>query len=172
MTGSTNHALRSLLLANGAFPEQETFEKTKKLADDGLDWYFVQCSMLVNVEGIARFGAMLANNGINPSTGERIIEAQTVKATVTLMQTCGMYNGAGKFTKDYGVPSKSGVSGGLMTVIPGIGSVSSFSPPLNDEGNCVRGIGMIEKLGKIYQNFNLFFKYSYKQDLQSRVYQS
>ena len=55
-----------------------------------------------------------------------------------------MYNGAGKFTKDHGVPTKSGVSGGLMTVIPGIGSFASWSPPLNEEGNCVRGIGMIE----------------------------
>jgi glutaminase len=99
--------------------------------------------MLVDVEGMARFGAMLANNGINPSTGERIVEPETVKATVTLMQTCGMYNGAGKFTKDHGVPTKSGVSGGLMTVIPGIGAFATWSPPLNEEGNCVRGIGMI-----------------------------
>lgn len=47
------------------------------------------------------------------------------------MTTCGMYNGAGKFAKDLGVPSKSGVSGGLLTVIPGIGSLVTFSPPLN-----------------------------------------
>jgi glutaminase len=158
MTGSTNHALRSLMLSKNAYPKKNTFEETKKLADDGLDWYFVQCSMLVNVEGIARFGAMLANNGINPSTGERIIEPQTVQAVVTIMSTCGMYNGAGKFTKDYGIPTKSGVSGGLLTVVPGIGAVGSFSPPLNDEGNSVRGIGMIEKLNEIYINFNLFYK--------------
>lgn len=122
--------------------------------------------MLVNVEGIARFGAMLANNGINPSTGERILEPSTIKATVTLMTTCGMYNGAGKFTKDHGVPSKSGVSGALLTVIPGIGAVATFSPPLNPEGNSVRGIGMIEKLNKIYLNFNLFFKDPLKNDLE------
>lgn len=158
LTGCTNHALRSLMLSKGCYPQKDTFEATKKLADDGLDWYFVQCSMLVDVEGMARFGAMLANNGINPSTGERIVEPETVKATVTLMQTCGMYNGAGKFTKDHGVPTKSGVSGGLMTVIPGIGAVSSWSPPLNEEGNCVRGIGMIEKLSGIYNNINLFHK--------------
>lgn len=127
--------------------------------------------MLVNVEGIARFGAMLANNGINPSTGERILEPQTVKATVTLMTTCGMYNGAGKFTKAYGVPSKSGVSGGLMTVIPGIGAIGIYSPPLNEEGNCVRGIGMIEKLSQMYLNFNLFFKDPLKKDLLRRANQ-
>ena len=78
LTGYTNHALRSLMLAKGVYPVKESFEATKKLADDGLDWYFVQCSMLVDVEGIARFGAMLANDGINPSTGERIVEAETV----------------------------------------------------------------------------------------------
>lgn len=88
------------------------------------------------------------------------------------MQTCGMYNGAGKFTKDHGIPTKSGVSGGLMTVIPGIGAVATYSPPLNEEGNCVRGIGMIEKLNKIYLNFNLFYKDQKKNDLQIRSHQS
>jgi glutaminase len=62
------------MLARGVYPEKNSFEATKKLADDGLDWYFAQCSMLVDVEGMARFGAMLANDGINPSTGERIVE--------------------------------------------------------------------------------------------------
>ncbi len=115
---------------------------------------------------------MLANNGINPSSGERVIEPLTVKATVTIMQTCGMYNGAGKFTRDHGVPSKSGVSGGLLTVIPGIGAVGSFSPQLNEEGNCVRGIGMIEKLNNIFINFNLFYKDCKKLDLMRRAHQT
>lgn len=74
------------------------------------------------------------------------------------MQTCGMYNGAGKFTKDLGVPAKSGVSGGLMTVIPGIGAFATWSPKLNEEGNTVKGIAMIQKLSAIYSNFNLFHK--------------
>jgi ankyrin repeat protein len=128
--------------------------------------------MLVDCEGFSRFGAMLANGGINPSTGERVVGPETVKATVTLMQTCGMYNGAGKFTKDHGVPAKSGVSGGLMTVIPGIGAVSTWSPPLNDEGNCVRGIAMIEKLSSIYSNVNLFHKDSAMKDLTRKAYQT
>lgn len=143
LTGYNNHALTSLMLANNAFPQKINAEEMKKFSDESLDLYFKNCSVLVNVESLARFGAMLANNGINPSTGDRILKPHTVQATVTLMSTCGMYNGAGKFNKDLGVPSKSGVSGGLVTVIPGLGAFATFSPPLNDEGNTVRGIAVI-----------------------------
>ena len=86
------------------------------------------------------------------------------------MTTCGMYNGAGKFTKEFGVPSKSGVSGGLLSVIPGIGAFSTFSPPLNSEGNTVRGIGMIHKLNEVYSNFNLFYKNKSKFDVTRKSY--
>ena len=85
LTGNQNHALKSLMLANGNFPKRDNEEKTKKLADDGLDLYFIICSMLVDVEGLARFGAMLANDGINPSSGERCLSPDKVKATVTVM---------------------------------------------------------------------------------------
>lgn len=172
LTGHKNKAMRSLMLAGNMYPKKATYEDTKKLADDGLDWYFVQCSMLVDVESMARFGAMLANGGVNPSTGVRCVGPETVKATVTLMQTCGMYNGAGTFTMDHGVPSKSGVSGGLLTVIPGIGAVASWSPPLNEEGNCVRGIGMIEKLSSIYSNINLFHKDPAMRDVTRKAFQT
>ena len=67
------------------------------------------------------------------------------------------------------MPTKSGVSGGLMTVIPGIGSFASWSPPLNEEGNCVRGIGMIEKLSEIYVNINLFHKDRNKRDFTKKL---
>ena len=86
---------------------------------------------------------MCANDGINPSSGERIFKPETVQAITTFMLTCGMYNGAGKFTKTLGVPCKSGVSGGLLTIVPGLGAFASFSPRLNSEGNSVKGIGLI-----------------------------
>ena len=57
------------MLAKGAYPKKDSYEAQKKLADDGLYFYFIQCSMLVDVEGLSRFGAMLANGGVNPSTG-------------------------------------------------------------------------------------------------------
>jgi glutaminase len=128
--------------------------------------------MLVDVQGLARFGAMLANGGVNPNSGERILSHPTVQAAVTLMQTCGMYDGAGSFTLMHGAPSKSGVSGGLLTVIPGLGAVGSFSPPLNDEGNSVRAIGIVERLSARYSNVNLFDKDSMKRDLTRRAYQT
>jgi glutaminase len=74
------------------------------------------------------------------------------------MTTCGMYNGAGKFTKELGVPAKSGVSGGLLTVIPSLGAFASFSPKINAEGNTVRGIAVLSKMSDVYLNFNLFQK--------------
>lgn len=86
------------------------------------------------------------------------------------MTTCGMYDGAGKFTKDIGVPSKSGVAGGLLSIIPGIGALASWSPPLNEEGNTVRGIEMVHKLNSQYNNFNLFHKDQNKINTQQRSY--
>jgi len=169
-TGYSNHALTSLMLSNNAFPVYESAEKTRAKADLALDLYFKACSLLVNVESLSKFGAMLANNGVNPSTGERILRPETVQSVVTIMTTCGMYNGAGKFVKELGIPSKSGVSGGLMSVVPGIGAVVTFSPKLNKEGNTVKGIGMMQKLGQYYKNFNLFHKDHNKRDILARPY--
>lgn len=172
MTGFNNHALRSLMLAKDMYPKKESIEATRKLADDGLDFYFVQCSMLVDVEGLARFGAMLANNGVNPWTGQRVVSPSTVKATVTVMQMCGMYDGAGGFAKAHGCPTKSGVSGGLLTIIPGLGAFGSFSPPLNEEGNSVKGIGIIELFSHTYSNINLFHKDRRQKNVTRRPYQT
>ena len=93
-----------------------------------------------------------------------------MQATVTLMTTCGMYNGAGRFTKELGVPSKSGVAGGLMTVIPGLGAFATFAPPLNEEGNTVKGIGIIHKLSSHYNNFNLFHRDAGKADVTRKPF--
>jgi glutaminase len=131
------------MLANTAFPYYQNGGETKTKADEALDLYFKACSILINVDSLARFGAMLANNGVNPSSGERILKTETVQSVVTVMTTCGMYNGAGKFVKDLGIPSKSGVSGNLMSVVPGIGSVVTYAPRLNSEGNTVKGIVMV-----------------------------
>jgi glutaminase len=69
-----------------------------------------------------------------------------------------MYNGAGQFAKEIGLPCKSGVAGGLLVVIPGIGSIGCFGPKLNKEGNSSKGIHMLKLLSCRYSNFNLFIK--------------
>ncbi len=69
-----------------------------------------------------------------------------------------MYNGSGKFVKEIGIPTKGGVSGGLLSVIPGLGALASFSPRLNEKGNSVKGIELVKKLAGYYRNFNLFHK--------------
>lgn len=158
------------MLANGAFPKKANAKEQKNFADDALDLYFKLCSLLVDVRSLANFGAMCANNGINPFNGKRVLSPITIKACVTFMTTCGMYNGAGKFTKNFGVPSKSGVSGGLLTIIPGIGAFASWSPRLNKEGNSVRAIGIIQKLSEIYNNFNLFHKEIEKKDVTKKSF--
>jgi len=88
------------------------------------------------------------------------------------MTTCGMYNGAGKFVKDLGIPSKSGVAGGLLSVVPGIGAIATWGPKLNEEGNTVKGIAMVQKLGAVYNNFNLFHKDHNKLDILAKPFQT
>lgn len=77
-TGYTNQALTYLMLANSVFPVYATAEITRAKAEAALDLYFQNCSIKVNVESLARFGAMCANNGVNPSSGERLLKAETV----------------------------------------------------------------------------------------------
>ncbi|EGR29182.1 hypothetical protein IMG5_161320 [Ichthyophthirius multifiliis] len=173
LTGYTNHALSYLMLANGVFPKKDkNIEQMKEFAQQALDLYFQMCSIIINVESLTRFGTMCSNNGINPSTGERILKPESVKAITTFMLTCGMYNGAGKFTKNLGIPCKSGVSGGLLTIIPGLGSFASFGPKLNEEGNSIRGIGLIKQISNIYNNFNLFHKDLNKKDCENKAFQT
>jgi len=83
-----------------------------------------------------------------------------------------MYNGAGKFVKNLGIPSKSGVSGGLLSVVPGIGALTTWGPKLNDEGNTVKGIVMVQKIAHVYNNFNLFHKDHNKRDVLAKPYTS
>ena len=78
LTGHTSHALTRLMLANKAFPVYKSEEQTNELAEKALDLYFKNCSILVTTGSLARFGAMLANNGIVPSTGERLLKSSTV----------------------------------------------------------------------------------------------
>ena len=103
------------------------------------DVYTRQCSLRVSVRDLAAMGATLANGGVNPVTRERVIGAQVCKRVLAVLATTGLYEQSGEWLYEIGLPAKSGVSGGIVTVSPGKGGLATFSPPLDAAGNSVRG---------------------------------
>ncbi|MEX0977944.1 MAG: glutaminase, partial [Pirellulales bacterium] len=91
-------------------------------------------------------GATLANGGVNPLTGVRAIEQPYVKYVLSVMLSCGMYDYAGEWAYRVGIPSKSGVGGGIVGIVPGQFGIGTFSPPLDAKGNSVRGIKACREL--------------------------
>lgn len=120
--------------------------------NETLDLYLQQCSVIINCRDLAVMGATLANNGLNPMTGERAIDSGYVRDILSVMYTCGMYNFAGEWVYNVGFPAKSGVGGGIIAVVPGQMGIAVFSPPLDKRGASVRGIKVCEELSR---HFNL-----------------
>ena len=116
--------------------------------EESLDVYFKQCSIEVDCRDIAKIGLFLANDGVIPSTGERLADAQFTKIAKTFMITCGMYNASGEFAINVGVPSKSGVGGGILSVVPGRMGIGVVGPSLDEKGNSIAGIKVLEDLSK------------------------
>ncbi len=108
--------------------------------------YLDQCSVLVTVKDIALMAATLANNGVNPVTLERACSQEAARLTLSVMATCGMYDASGRWLARIGIPAKSGVSGGIIGVLPGQVGIASFAPRLDGAGNSVQGVEMFEKL--------------------------
>ncbi len=107
--------------------------------DEATDVYTRQCSLMVSAEDLAVMGATLADGGVNPRTGARVIDPATCKRVLAVMATAGLYERSGEWMYDIGLPGKSGVSGGIVTVSPGKGGLGTFSPRLDPAGNSVRG---------------------------------
>jgi glutaminase len=84
--------------------------------------------------------ATLANGGVNPLTNERVIQTKTVKDVLSIMNSCGMYDYSGEFAFKVGVPAKSGVSGAIMVIVPGVMGFCTYSPQLDKYGNSTRGV--------------------------------
>lgn len=113
-----------------------------------LENYFRQCSLLVNCQDLAYMAATLANGGVHPVTGKRALPAEHVARVLSVMATCGMYDFAGSWLYEVGMPAKSGVGGGVIAVLPGRFGISIFSPRLDAKGNSVRGIKVCEHLSR------------------------
>jgi glutaminase len=107
--------------------------------DETTDLYTRQCSILVSAFDLAVMGATLADGGVNPLTGMRVIDNLTCKHVLAAMATAGLYEHSGDWLYQVGLPGKSGVSGGIVTISPGKGGLGTFSPLLDEAGNSVRG---------------------------------
>ena len=121
------------------------------LTDDPMpvvETYFQQCSILGHCRDLAMMAATLANRGVNPLTGEQAIRGEYVESVLGVMGTCGMYDYAGEWLYDVGMPAKSGVAGGVIAVLPGQLGIGVFSPRLDSKGNSVRGIRVCSALSR------------------------
>ncbi|MGB3137645.1 MAG: glutaminase A [Nodosilinea sp.] len=145
-TGHRNRAMAHLMLNFGMIDQP---------IEEALDLYFQQCSVLVTAHDLAVMAATLANQGVNPVTGDRAVSADHVRDILSVMYTCGMYNFAGEWAFRVGIPAKSGVSGGILAVVPNQAGIAVFSPLLDNHGNSVRGLRVFEALAQQY-GFHLF----------------
>lgn len=129
-TNLRNRALVQLLDAVGAMPGDGAV---------ALDLYTRQCCLSVTARDLASMGATLAHGGIQPRTGERVVDQETCRCTLAVMATAGMYETSGDWLYRVGLPAKSGIGGGIVTASPGKGALGTFSPRLDATGNSVRG---------------------------------
>ena len=115
-----------------------------------LDLYTKQCAIEMNCLDLARIGVVFATDGVDPESGKQIIPDDVARICKTFMITCGMYNASGEFAIKIGIPAKSGVSGGIMGAVPGRFGLGIFGPALDNKGNSIAGIRLLELLSKNY----------------------
>jgi glutaminase len=147
-TADRNFALGYSMRESGAFRPGTDLVQT-------LEFYFQACSIEVDAQMLAVAAASLANAGVCPLTDDRIFTPGTVQSCLSLMSSCGMYDFSGEFAFTIGLPAKSGVSGALMLVVPGLMGICVWSPRLDEHGNSVRGIEFCRKLVAEY-NVHVF----------------
>ncbi len=138
-TGHRNRAMAHLMRHFGMIDQN---------IDETLDLYFQQCSVMVNCRDLAVMAATLANRGLNPLSQEQAVASRYIRDILSVMYTCGMYNFAGEWAYKVGLPAKSGVSGGLIAVVPNQLGIAVFSPLLDTHGNSVRGIKVCEEISQ------------------------
>jgi glutaminase len=128
-TNEGNRALAALLVK---------YQRIYSDPTEAVDIYTKACSVGVNVKQLAQMGATLANNGVNPMTGEQVIKAEYVPYILSAMTMAGLYDTSGAWAWHVGLPAKSGVGGGIVAIAPGKGAVAVFAPRLDEAGNSVK----------------------------------
>ncbi len=122
------------------------YERLYSDAEEALRVYTKQCSVGVTTRDLAIMGATLANGGVNPKTGKRLINEAYVPELLAIMLTAGFYDGSGYWSMTAGLPSKTGVGGGIVSVVPGKMAIAAFSPRLDEYGNSVRAQNAIRHI--------------------------
>lgn len=140
-TGHRNRAIGHML---------RNFDILTEPPDPVVDLYFKQCSVSMTCRDLALMAATLANRGVNPLTGKRALRGEYVESVLSVMGSCGMYDYAGEWLYRVGMPAKSGVSGGVIAVLPGQLGIGVFSPPLDARGNSVRGLRVCDDLSRCF----------------------
>jgi glutaminase len=138
-TGHRNRAIGHML---------RNFDKLTGDPAPTTELYFQQCSIAVNCRDLGVMAATLANGGVNPLTGKQALRGEYVESVLSVMGTCGMYDYAGEWLYNVGIPAKSGVAGGVLAVLPGQLGIGVFSPKLDAHGNSVRGIRVCQELSR------------------------
>lgn len=141
-TTSKNRAITYLLESKGVITTG---------VEETLEFYTKMCSLSVTAKSLAALALLLANGGVQLPTGERLLKADTVRVVKTIMFTCGMYDGSGEFAVRVGLPSKSGVGGGLMSVVDKRMGIGLFGPSLDEKGNSIAGIEALQYLSSHLQ---------------------
>lgn len=145
-TGNLNRSMAYFLKENGILQGS---------VEDVLEVYFRHCSISVTCSDLARMALILAYNGVDPITGITLIPRRYVQIAKTFMITCGMYNASGEFAIQAGLPAKSGVSGGILTMVPGRYGIGLVGPALNRKGNSIAGVHLLETLSREF-DWSLF----------------
>lgn len=138
-TADRNFALAYFMRENKAFPPDTDIIAT-------LDFYFQCCSITVTAPQMSVVAATFANGGVCPLTNKRVFSSETTKNCLSLMYSCGMYDFSGEYAFTVGLPAKSGVSGSLFIVVPGVCGIALWSPRLDALGNSVRGVEFSKRL--------------------------
>jgi glutaminase len=129
-TNSRNQSIARLL---------ESFGRVYCPPAEAVDLYTRQCCLRVSARDLAVMGATLADGGVNPVTGERVVDPGVCHYALAVMLTAGLYESSGEWLYGVGLPAKSGIGGGIVTVSPGKGGMGTFAPLLDREGNSVKG---------------------------------
>ena len=162
--GYNNIATGFLLMATGNIPhsdsilpedvhEEKEYEYDfyiEPAVTNALKVYFSICSLEMTAKDIAMGAATLANGGVCPITQDRVLSQSTVRNVLPVVQMAGMYNSSGKFFQEIGLPSKSGVGGGILLIVPQLMGICIFSPRLDSVGNSVRGLEVARKITQKY----------------------